>query len=264
MKTLCLVLAIACSIIVLPFVASSIDEPSLVLYLPFNDGSGSIAKDYSGKGNDGVLKNGPKWVDGKRGKALEFDGVDDYVEVGEYIPLDNRPFTVEAWIYRSKQQKVNSFDMILTQTEDFDTNKQFHFAVRSDAENGVFTFAFFANDLNSTVSIEKEKWYHIAGVYTGKKQQIFINGEFNSERDAASYAGTKGEIRIGIRKDPPPGKEGHLPGQFDGMIDEVAIYQKALTVAEIKQDMESEFIKAAVSPSGKLAATWGDLKLDCY
>jgi len=49
----------------------------------FNDGKGNIAKDASGKGNDGTLKNGPAWIDGKFGKALQFDGVDDYVDIAD-------------------------------------------------------------------------------------------------------------------------------------------------------------------------------------
>jgi hypothetical protein len=257
MKIFCVTLVIACLAMVFPFIAAPIDDPSLVLYLPFNEGSGNIANDFSGKGNDGVLKNGTTWVDGKMGKALLFNGVDNYVEVAKYIPIDDRPFTVEAWVYRAKEQKVNSFDMIITQTDDFATDKGFHFAVRSDAENGILAFAFFANDLGSNATIEKEQWYHLVGVYTGKKQQVFINGKLDNERDATPYKGTKGSILIGIRQ------EGiHAPGQFDGIIDEVAIYQKALDEAEIKQDMNSEFIKAAVYPSGKLATAWGDIKIE--
>jgi len=68
--------------IFLPFTTSfaQIDN-SLVLYLPFDEGTGDIAKDGSGNGNDGVLNGKPKWVEGKYGSALEFDGKTNYVEV---------------------------------------------------------------------------------------------------------------------------------------------------------------------------------------
>ncbi len=43
----------------------------------FDEGNGDIAKDSSGNGNEGQIMNAPEWVDGKSGKALRFDGVDD-------------------------------------------------------------------------------------------------------------------------------------------------------------------------------------------
>ncbi|MBM3238210.1 LamG domain-containing protein [Candidatus Poribacteria bacterium] len=256
---LLLTLTIASLIVTFPFIGESIDDESLALYLPFNEGSGNIAGDFSGKENDGALQKGPKWVDGKFGKALLFDGEDDYVEVEEYIPLDNRPFTLEAWVYRAKNQK-ESWDAILTQIESLSGSKGLHFGMRRDNEGAVFTLAFYGNDVNSTVPIEKETWYHLTGVYTGKKQQLFINGKLNIERDAAPYGGTKGNIFIGVR----PEMEGAAPGthglHFDGIIDELAVYQKALTEAEINQDME--LIKnLAVFPSGKLSITWAFIKM---
>jgi len=248
-------------VMMFPLVASSIDDKTLVLYLPFNEGSGTIARDYSGAGNDGVLKGAAKWTDGKVGKAVSFHNDDGYVEVEKYIALDNRPFTVEAWIYRFKDQK-ETWDAILTQIESLSTSKGLHFGIRRDSDNpsACATFAFYGNDVNSTVGIAKEEWYHLAGVYTGKKQQLFINGKLDTERDAAAYAGTKGNIFIGVR----PEMEGAALGthglQFDGVIDEVAVYQRALSEAEIKQDMDTAVKSLAVFPAGKLAATWGDMK----
>ena len=54
---------------------------SIVGYWPFDEGSGKVAKNASGNGNDGTFVGNPEWVDGKRGKALEFDGTSSYVEV---------------------------------------------------------------------------------------------------------------------------------------------------------------------------------------
>jgi prepilin-type N-terminal cleavage/methylation domain-containing protein len=61
---------------------SPFNDNGLVLYLPFEEGSGTSTRDLSGHNNDGTLYNGPTWVEGKLGKALSFDGVDDYVDCG--------------------------------------------------------------------------------------------------------------------------------------------------------------------------------------
>jgi len=54
----------------------------LVGYWSFDEGSGEMAKDGSGNGNDGSLENGTEWTAGKFGDAVQFDGTDDYVDVG--------------------------------------------------------------------------------------------------------------------------------------------------------------------------------------
>ena len=61
--------------------SAKIDQETIVGMWLFDEGKGEVTKDSSGNGNDGKLMNGPKWVDGKFGKALEFDGTDDNVEM---------------------------------------------------------------------------------------------------------------------------------------------------------------------------------------
>jgi hypothetical protein len=60
--------------------SAKIDEASIIGMWLFNEGSGDVAEDFSGNGNDGTLMNDPEWVKGKFGTALSFDGVDDYVD----------------------------------------------------------------------------------------------------------------------------------------------------------------------------------------
>jgi hypothetical protein len=73
-------------------------EEGLVGYWSFDEGEGTIAHDYSGNSNDGTIY-GATWVDGKVGKALSFDGVDDYVRVNDSSNFDiTDAITIEAWI----------------------------------------------------------------------------------------------------------------------------------------------------------------------
>ena len=62
---------------------AEIDPASIIGVWLFDEGKGDAAKDYSPNGNDGTLNEGPKWVDGQFEKALEFDGKDDYVQIGK-------------------------------------------------------------------------------------------------------------------------------------------------------------------------------------
>ena len=73
-------------------------EPDLVGYWPLDEGSGKEAKDASGNGNHGEFVGDPQWVDGKYGKAVEFNGTSDYIEVLDADPISmDTDVTCAAW-----------------------------------------------------------------------------------------------------------------------------------------------------------------------
>ncbi len=74
-------------------------DDSLVLYLTFDEGSGDEITDHSVHGNHGTIKGSPKWVDGKSGAALEFDGGGDSVEIASSDSLNiTSSLTMEMWV----------------------------------------------------------------------------------------------------------------------------------------------------------------------
>ena len=78
---------------------ASLMNQGLVGYWSMNEGTGTTAYDGSGNGNNGTLTNGPQWTTGKVGGALQFDGVDDYVEVPNSTGLNpSDTITIEAWV----------------------------------------------------------------------------------------------------------------------------------------------------------------------
>ena len=82
---------------------AKLDPKNAVGIWLFDEGNGDTAKDSSGNGNDGTLE-GPKWVDGKFGKALEFNGASDYVDTGNNPITDlngTKIFSISAWVKRA-------------------------------------------------------------------------------------------------------------------------------------------------------------------
>jgi hypothetical protein len=75
-------------------------KQGLVLWLTFDEGTGTTTKDLSGNGNNGTLVNGPTWTTGKIGGALSFDGVDDWVRppAFSFLGQSDSSFTVIAWV----------------------------------------------------------------------------------------------------------------------------------------------------------------------
>jgi len=116
-----------------------------------------------------------------------------------------------------------------------------------------YTHASNNNDFIASVTgFDKGTWYHIAGVIDppNGKEQLYVDGKLDAEKDISSedLETNDDPLWIGRRFD----------AFFDGIIDEVVIYNRALTEDEIKDDMSG--ISAAVSYSGKLATTWGIIK----
>ena len=80
-----------------------VGESSLIGYWKFNEGSGTTVEDSSGNGNDGTINGDATWTTGKNGGGLDFDGLDDYVDVGDIDLTD--AFTIAAWIKISSMGK---------------------------------------------------------------------------------------------------------------------------------------------------------------
>ena len=103
MRILVLTLAIG-SLLILPSLTNAqkyANDDSLILYMPFNEGEGDTALDWTRLGNHGKLEGPPQWVQGKHGKALEFDGDDDVVIIetkdSKELQLHESPGTAECW-----------------------------------------------------------------------------------------------------------------------------------------------------------------------
>ena len=262
MRTLFLSLLVASLLYISPL-GKAIQDDSLVLYLPFDEGSGKEVKDLSQYGNDGAIEGKPKWVEGKFEKALELDGVADWVQVKDSSSL--RVFeevTVMAWIKPERYTfpghdwqgiiaKANNPRSYSFYTH---TSGRFLLAIHFGGQH----FVGWSN--GNGVPLLKE-WSHVAAVAETTKQngtmRLFMNGKLTKETPFGELKGLPGDSDT---SDVVIGRTWEGSRFFLGLIDEVAIYNRVLKEREIKQDMEKGILSAAVGPSGKLTTTWGEIK----
>ena len=193
----------------------------------FDEGSGSIAVDRSGLGHHGTL-SGPTRVAGRFGGALAFDGVDDLVLVSDTAALRlSTAMTVEAWIWTSsaptrKQtlvDKAGSYFLAAALA-----------SASGPAVGGTFGSQTAAAQAVNPVPIGE--WVHVAGTYDSSTLVLYRNGLLVASANRSSHlANSTSALRLG--------GTGAAGEAFQGLLDEVRLYNRVLTQAEIAADMNT-------------------------
>jgi len=192
----------------------------------FNEGEGAVAADTSGNGNDGTV-NGPVWITGRVGNALEFSG-DGCVEIPHQEILSPRnAMTIEAWI---KPETTVRWRKVISKSLGSHTD----YSIFQGAENNL-AFSFKTGSVARTVyapanSTPLGEWKYVVGAYDGTRMRLYLNGvQVNS-------IAISGEINYHAE----PLRIGGEPGAyFAGQIDEVSVYNAALSAARIQERYES-------------------------
>ncbi|MBI4586768.1 MAG: hypothetical protein HY717_22365 [Planctomycetes bacterium] len=198
----------------------------LVAAYAFQEGSGASVSDASGFNNHGSI-SGAAWAAGKFGSGLSFDGMNDLVLVQDSSSLDlSTGMTLEAWV---QPAGAISYWACILQKE---VDAWFLHAGSSSggrpAVGGTFNGA--VRYLNGPAALPLNTWTHIAGTFDGTRLRFFVNGvEAASAALAASLQVNNSPLRLGGNT---------YSGEFfKGLIDEVRIYNYALSPAEIQRDM---------------------------
>jgi hypothetical protein len=205
----------------------------LVAALGFNAGSGTTAADSSGNGNTGTLNATTTWTaSGRFGSALVFNGTSSSVTVADTNTLDlTTGMTLEAWVYPTVQP--SSWRTIVAKEQT--SGLPYFLHAGSSSSNRPATGALIAGtepQLFGGTRLAANAWVHLAATYDGANQRLFVNGvQVSSRALTGSITVSTGPLRIG--------GNGVWGEYFQGRIDEVRVYNRALTQAEIQADMNT-------------------------
>ncbi len=209
--------------------ANWLADETLQLHLKLDETSGAIAKDSSVYTRLGNLVNGPVWTSGYVGGALSFDGVDDYVEVTNYKGIPGgQSRTCMAWV---KTSSISG--EILTWGEDYNGGR---WVIRVN-EGGQLRAEVQGGNIIGTTLISDDTWHHItvAVVDDGSSDiaevQLYVDGQLetiSAFADEPIDTGSVEDVNIGVYF------AAGNPRWFNGLIDDVRIYDEALTEQEIQ------------------------------
>lgn len=197
-----------------------------------SDLTSATATDVSANSNDGTLKSDPKPAIGNIGQALEFDGVDDYVEVSNEENFDIDRITVSFWARVEGQSSDNDYPRPVSKGQSATNNGAYGIRVTDPDQNGagfrVKDSAGSTHDAVDSSGIENDKqWHHYVGVYDGSIQKFYIDGD---QKGSNSWSGTINDV-----SDPVHIGDGNNERHFNGDIDNVRIYDRALSDNEIQR-----------------------------
>ena len=251
---LCLILAV---LIAFPahFGYAAIDK-TLVLYLSFDEGKGDEAKDGSTYGNDADVSTDVDWVDGYSGTAVDVpEGGQNCVTVPhtDSLVIEDE-ITIMAWIYLPEQKTSDTNQWLDKASHNGGEHKTYSMWLGGSGEIG----GRLGSDQNrqgyssGAERVEAGKWEHVALTVDDKSTKVYINGVLVNTQDKGwKFEGTNEfDLNIGCPKD-------RAAKTFNGFVDEVLIYSRALSEAEVNQAMTSGI---AVSAKGRLSTTWANIK----
>ena len=249
MLSIAIVLAIALAFMCVNMAKAQVVTDGLVSYWSFDKATitGETAKDVWGSNDGTVMGGNTQIVKGKFGEALEFDGVDGCVDVSdENYPAAREESSVCLWF------NAGVLDVLRVV---FSYGSQATGQARGVGLVDSDTINFWGWGDPTNIDVPKfgtGEWHHLAGIYDGTFAKIYFDGEFAGELDQSDWnTQLSGTACIGR----------NIKGAdyFDGVIDEVLFYNRALNEDEVRQNFAAQGL-AVVSPSEKLTLTWGSIK----
>jgi len=225
----------------------------------FDEGSGEEIRDTSGELSGKVV--GAEWTEGRRGKAIELNGRSGYATLGN-LDVYGSDFTIAAWIkprstardtgtiVAKERNSVPAFNLRLYLID----GNRLGFWISDNQGNNVWPFETPEN------TVPLDQWSHVAVTRRGPVHTLYLNGKPVGTKSAATTIRHYNalDLRIGGRY-PPSGDHGDFV--FDGAIDEVRFYTRALTEAELA-DPENLPAPKPCAGAWKKVGTWDRARIE--
>ncbi|MCP4256498.1 MAG: LamG domain-containing protein, partial [Planctomycetes bacterium] len=217
-----------------------VDAKSVVGYWLFDEASGNVARDSSGHGYDADLKENPVWVEGKFGHAIEFQG-ENYLEIrnsSQNLPFGGSdPFTVTAWVKNQGGGTIiGKFNGGIIGAY-----------ILTISGGGTVSFHREVDpwSFSGSMALLDDDFGHVAVTYDGAEMKIYVNGEFDSSQERGPQnTDTVTPVLIGARF------TNDVPSEFfNGVLDEVALFNVALTEQQIRDVMLGLSFPKAFDPN---------------
>ena len=230
----------------------------LVLYLPFDENSGNIARDMSGHSNDGEIIEARR-VRGKYGNGLWFNGVDSYVEVSYHRRYNlTEAITLAAWV---KPAQLMGWQCIINGRR----SKFGPYLLQMCGNKGEIGVMINNGTLwtwaGTRTAFDTKSFWHLVGTYDviSGYFTLYVNGQVDWR-----FTGQKSAIDPNEREGLIIGHNYTMGGQwFEGIIDEVAIFNRALTGGEVMDLYEGGIREQVTDITSmlKLTTTWAHIKV---
>ena len=262
-----LILALAILILQTIPLESQVVDKGLVSYWSFDAAGvkGDTVKDLVG-GNDGTIVGAPKHVEGKFGEAFEFTGEPDVIDVpspanGSLDFDGDQDFSMMAWIKVDEPPVLGGAQSTIISKGDGGGNARIlwkivgtkiQVTIANEAGGGPKI------DFNSVSDVVDGKWHHVFFVADRSDwTRIYIDAKLDAEGGLSEGTDVTTESPLFIGASVRIGK--NTRRYFEGLIDEIGIYNRVLTENEIERNFNSEGL--SVSPQEKLAIAWGEIKV---
>jgi PKD repeat protein len=205
----------------------------------FEEASGTTVVDASGKGNTGTISGATRTTQGRFGKALSFDGVNDWVTINDAASLDlTTGMTLEAWVYPT----VNMSQWATVVLKEQPGGGLYELYANGDQSQPLtsVTVGGQYRVLAGGPWLLANQWTHLAATYDGTTQRLYVNGTQVAQRPQTGPTQVSSSpLRLGGNS---------VWGEFfKGRIDEVRVYNRALSAAAINANLNTAIATSAPS-----------------
>lgn len=219
----------------------AVTDPDLAGWWTLDEGKGTTAVDWSGRGGHGTLVGGPQWADGIYGGALLFAGA-QYVDCGTTAEITG-DFTLAAWVKMAPANAGKYMGIVgrLTQTNGlyygFGLVRHSAGVLRSWVGDGTADLA--KSGVSSDTAYTDTEWHHVAMVHQGQANRLFVDGGQQSGTSNVTLVPSREFFHIGRQYS-------HLDDRyFEGLIDDVRVYKKAMTQAQVREVLAGDPLVAS-------------------